>query len=208
MFLPPILFPACNLSSPAFLMICSAYRLKKQSDSRQLCCTPFSILNQSFLSYRVLTVVSWPTYRFLRRQVRWSGIPISLRAFCSLLWSTQSRLWHSQWNRGRCFFLEFPSLLYHSANGDLISGSSSFSKPSLDIWMFFVCIMLKSRLQDFKHNLTSMGDGSNCLMVSTFFSTTLLENWDEDWPFPVLWPLLGLPGWLTYWMQHPDGIIL
>ena len=208
MFLPPILFPVCNLSSPAFLMICSAYRLKKQSDSRQPCHTPFSILNQSFLSYRVLTVVSWPAYRFLRRQVRWSGIPISLRAFHSLLWSTQSRLWHSQWNRGRCFFLEFPNLLYHSANGDLISGSSSFSKPSLNIWMFFVCIMLKSRLQDFKHNLTSMGDGCNCLMVSTFFSTTLLENWDEDWHFPVLWPLLGLPDWLTYWMQHPDGIIL
>ena len=25
----------------------------------------------------VLTVASWPAYRFLRRQVRWSGIPIS-----------------------------------------------------------------------------------------------------------------------------------
>ena len=35
------------------------------------------------------SVSSWPAYRFLRRQVRWSGIPISLRIFHSLLWSTQ-----------------------------------------------------------------------------------------------------------------------
>ena len=102
MFLPPILIPACNLSSLAFLMMCSAYRLNKQGDSRQLCCAPFSILNQSGVPYRVLTSASWPAYRFLRRQVRWSGIPISLGSFHSLLWSTQ-RLWRSRWNRGRYF---------------------------------------------------------------------------------------------------------
>ena len=39
----------------------------------------------------VLTVASCPAYRFLRRKVRWSGIPISLRIFHSLLWSTQSK---------------------------------------------------------------------------------------------------------------------
>ena len=106
-------------------------------------------------------------------------------------------------------FLEFPSFLYDPMNvGNLISGSSSFCKPSLDIWKFLVHIMLKPSMQDFKHDLTSMGDECNCPMVSTFFSTTLLGNWDEDWPFPVLWPLLGLPDLLTYWMQHFDGIIL
>ena len=78
-------------------------------------------------------------------------------------------------------FLEFPSFLYDPANlGNLISGSSSFSKPSLDIWKFLVCIMLKPSMQDFKHDLTSMGDECNCPMVSTFFGTTLLGNWDED----------------------------
>ena len=39
----------------------------------------------------ILTVASWPEYRFLRKQVRWSGIPISLRIFHSLLWSTESK---------------------------------------------------------------------------------------------------------------------
>ena len=78
-------------------------------------------------------------------------------------------------------FLEFPSFLYDPENiGNLISGSSSFSKPSLDIWKFLVHIMLEPSMQDFKHDLNSVGDDCNCLMVSTFFSTILLENWDEN----------------------------
>ena len=40
----------------------------------------------------ILSVASWPAYRFLRRQVRWSGIPISWRIFHSLLWSTRSKI--------------------------------------------------------------------------------------------------------------------
>ena len=83
MFLPPILIPPFNSSSLAFLMMCSEYRLNKQGDSRQPCWTPFSILNQSIVPYGVLTGASWLAYRFLRRQVRWSGSPISLRAFWS-----------------------------------------------------------------------------------------------------------------------------
>ena len=56
-------------------------------------------------------------------------------------------------------FLEFPSFLYDPANlGNLLAGSSSFSKPSLDIWILLVCIMLKPSMQDFKHDLTSMGN--------------------------------------------------
>ena len=74
-------------------------------------------------------------------------------------------------------FLEFPSYLYDLVNvGNLISGSSSFSKSSLDIWKFLVRIMLKPSMQVFKHDLTSTGHESNCLTVSTFFSTTLLGN--------------------------------
>ena len=78
-------------------------------------------------------------------------------------------------------FLEFPCFLYDPANvGNLMSGSSSFSKPSLKIWNFLVHVMLKPSVQDFKHNLTSIGDECNCLMVSTIFSITLLGNWDKD----------------------------
>ena len=43
--------------------------------------------------------------------------------------------------------------------------------------------MLKPSLKDFEHNLTSMGDECNCLVVWTSFSSALLGNWDEDWTF-------------------------
>ena len=62
--------------------------LTKQGDHIQPWHTPFSILNQSLVPCLVLTDAFWPTYKFLWRQVRWSGIPISLRIFHSLLWST------------------------------------------------------------------------------------------------------------------------
>ena len=91
MFPPPVLIPACNSSNLTFLMMCWVYRLNKQGDSGQPCPAPFSILNQSVVPYRVLTVASWPAYKFLRRQVRWSGISISVIAFRSLSWSTQSK---------------------------------------------------------------------------------------------------------------------
>ena len=90
-FFPAILIPTCASSSPAFHMIYSAYKLNKQGDNIQPWHTPFPIWNQSVLPCPVLTVASWPAYKFLRRQVRWSGIPISWRIFHSLLWSTQSK---------------------------------------------------------------------------------------------------------------------
>ena len=46
--------------------------------------------------------------------------------------------------------------------------------------------MLKPSLEDFKHNLTRVGDECRCPVVWTLFSTALLGNWDEDWPFPVI----------------------
>ena len=53
MCLLPILILACNSSTPVFLMMCSVYRLNKQGDSKQLCHTPFSILNQSVAPYQM-----------------------------------------------------------------------------------------------------------------------------------------------------------
>ena len=80
-FLPEILIPACASSTPAFLMMCSAYKLNKQGDNIQPWCTPFLIWNQSVVPCSVLTAASWPAHRFLRRQVRGSGVPVSLIFF-------------------------------------------------------------------------------------------------------------------------------
>ena len=53
----------------------SAYKLNKQGDNIQPWSTPFPIWNKSVVPCPVLTVASWPVYRFLRKQVRWSVFP-------------------------------------------------------------------------------------------------------------------------------------
>jgi len=68
-FLPAILIPACASFRPAFHVIHSAYKLNKQGDNIQPGRTPFPIWNHSIVPCPVLTVVSWPAYRFPRRQV-------------------------------------------------------------------------------------------------------------------------------------------
>ena len=82
-FLPAILIPACASSSPAFLMMYSAYKLNKQSDNIQPWHTPFPIWNQSVVLCPVLTFASWPAYRFLKRQVRRSGGSAGKESACS-----------------------------------------------------------------------------------------------------------------------------
>ena len=125
-FLLAILIPACDSLSLAFGMIYSAYKLNKQGGNIQPWRTPFPIWNQS-VPCLVLTVASWPAYRFLRRQVRWSDIPIFLRIFLSLLWSTQSLL-RSQWSRNRCF------------SGILLLSLWSNECWQFDLW--FLCLFL------------------------------------------------------------------
>ena len=117
----------------------------------------------------VLTVASWLAYRFHRRQIRWSGIPISWRIFHSLLWSTQSKAlaWSVQkqmlsWNS--LAFLYDPTDV-----GNLTSGSSAFSISSLNIWKFLVYALLKPSLENCEHYSASMWNECNCVVVWTFF---------------------------------------
>ena len=54
-------------------------------------------------------------------------------------------------------FLELSCFFDDSADvGNLISGSSAFSKSSLNIWKFIVCVLLKPGLEDFEHYFASM----------------------------------------------------
>ena len=142
------------------------------------------------------SVASWPAYRFLRRQVRWSGIPISLRIFHSLLWSTQSKVWHSQQNKNSCFSETLCFFNDPVDVGNLISCCSVFSKSSLNIWKFRVHVLLKPGLENFENSFASMWDECNCATVWTFFGTAFLWDCNENWPFPVLWPLLSFPNLL------------
>ena len=81
--------------------------------------------------------------------------------------------------------------------GNLMSGSSAFSKSSLNIWKFTVHVLLKPGLENFEHYFTSMWDECNCAVVWSFFGIAFLWDWNENWPFPVLWPLLSFPNLLA-----------
>ena len=83
----------------------------------------------------------------------------------------------------------------------------NFSKTSLNIWKFTVHILLKPGLENFEHYFTSVWDECNCAVVWTFFGIAFLWDWNENWPFLVLWPLLSFPNLLAYWVQHIHSII-
>ena len=63
--------------------------------------------------------------------------------------------------------------------GNLISGSSAFSKTSLYIQTFSVHILLKPDLENFEHYFASVWDECNCTVIWTFFGVLFLWHWNE-----------------------------
>ena len=91
--------------------------------------------------------------------------------------------------------------------GNLIFGSSAFSTSSLNIWNFMVHVLLNPCLENFEHYFASVWNEYNCAIVWAFLGIAFLWDWNENWPFPVLWPLLSFPNLLAYWVQHSHSII-
>ena len=100
-----------------------------------------------------------------------------------------------------CFFNDLTDV------DNLISGLSAFSKSSLNIWKFTVNILLKPSLKNFEHYFACVWDEYDCAAVWAFFGIAFLWDWNDNWPFPVLWPLLSFPNLLAYWVQHFHSII-
>jgi len=100
-------------------------------------------------------------------------------------------------------FLELSCFIdYPTDAGSLISGSYAFSKSSLNIWKFTVHVLLKPGLKNFEYYFTSVWDECNGAVVWAFFGIAFLWDWNQNWPFPVLWPLLSYPNLLSYWVEH------
>ena len=105
-------------------------------------------------------------------------------------------------------FLEISCFFCGPADvGNLISGSSAFSKFNWNIRKFMVHVLLKPGLENFEHYFASVWDECNCAVVWTLFGTAFLWDWNENWYFPVLWPLLSFPNLLAYWVQYFHRII-
>ena len=100
-------------------------------------------------------------------------------------------------------FLELSCFFHDPANvGNLMPGLSAFSKTSLNIWKFTVHVLLKPGLDNCEHYFTRVWDECNCAVVWAFFGIAFLWDWNENWLFPVLWPLLNFPNLLANWVQH------
>ena len=90
--------------------------------------------------------------------------------------------------------------------GNLISGSSSFYKSSLNIWNFMVHILWKTGLENFEHYLLVCEMSAMCSSFN-ILCIVFLWDWNENWPFPVLWPLLSFPNLLAYLVQNFHNMI-
>ena len=173
----------------------SACKLNKQGGNIQPWRTPFHVWNQSVVPCPVLTVASWPAYRFLKRPVRWSGIPISWRSFQFVVIYTVKGF--GIVNKAEVF-LDLSCFFNDPADvGNLIFGSSAFAKSSLNIWKFTVHILLKPGLEKLEHYFASMWDECNCAVVWAFFGIAILWDWNENSPFAALRPLLSFPNLLN-----------
>ena len=138
-FLPSILITACASSSPAFCMMYSAYKLNKQGDNIQVWHIPFTIWNQS-----IVPCLRNSSDRYFLTCIKVSQEANKVAWYSHLLNFPQFVVIHTV----KCFsivsdaevdvFLEFSWFFYDPVDiGNLISGSSAFSKFSLNIWKFF-----------------------------------------------------------------------
>ena len=167
----------------------SAYKLNKQSDNIQpWSSTPFPVWNQSVIPCPVLTDASWPAHRFLRRQIRWSDIPISFKNFPQFVVIHTVKGFSIVNEAEVDVFLKFSCFLYDPVNVDnLIFGSYAFSKSSLYIWKFSVHVLLKRSLKDFERDLSIMWNEHNCVVVWTFFwlCPSLGLEWKKTFSSPL-----------------------
>ena len=88
-----------------------------------------------------------------------------------------------------CFFCDPTDV------GNLISGSSVFSKSRLNIWKFLVQVLLRPSLENFEHYFAIVWDKCNCAVVWTFFDIAFLWDWNailfqscgHCWVFQICW---------------------
>ena len=186
----------------------SAYKLNKQGDNIHPWCTPSPVWSQSVVPSPVLTVASLTCIQISQEagKVVWYSHLLKNFPHFVVIHTVKS---FGAVNKAEVdVFLELSCFFYDPMDvGNLISSSSAFSKSSLNIWKFTVHMLLKPDLENFELHFARMWDECNCAVVWAFFGIAFLRDWNDNWPFPVLWPLLSFPNSLAYWVQHFHSII-
>ena len=139
---------------------------------------PFLIWNKSVFPCPVLTVASWPAYRFLRRQVRWSdhllkNFPQFVVIYTVKGFGIVNKTEVDDFS-GTLFFND-PAVV-----GILISGSSAFSKSSLNIWKLMVHMLLKPGLGNSEHHF---------FLLRSKLMGMLMVNLSKQFICPVLYSI-------------------
>src|SRR5574337_844936 len=164
-FLPAILIPACASSSPAFLMMYSAYKLNKQGNNIQPWRTPFPVWNQSVVPCPVLTDLHTG---FSRGRSGGLVFP-SLSEFSTVYCDPHSQSFGIVNKTDINGFLELSYFFHDPADvGNLISGSSAFSKTSLNIRKFTVHILLKPGLENLDRKSTRLNSSHHSISYAVF----------------------------------------
>ena len=157
-------------------MMYSAYKSNKQGDNIQPWHTPFPIWNQSNCCFLTCIQISQEA-----GQVVWYSHLLKTFPQFVVIHTVKD---FGIVNKAKVHvFLEL--LLFDDLTDDanLISGSSAFSKSSLNIWKFMVHIPLKPGLENFEYYFTSVWDECNCVVVWAFFGIAFLLDWNESWLF-------------------------
>ena len=181
----------------------SAYKLNKLGDNIQSRCTPFPIWNQSV-------------------RCSMSGFNCCFLFCIQASQETGNVAWYSY------LFKNIPQfVVIHT-----VKGFSVVNEAEVDVfWNFFAFSMIQRMLATwslaplpFLNPVCTYGSSwftycwnlawrtlsifllmwneCNYMIIWTFFGIAFLWDRNENWPFPVLWPLLSFPSLLEYWVQH------
>ena len=83
--------------------------------------------------------------------------------------------------------------------GNILPGSSAFSKSSLNIWKFMIHVLLKPGLENFEHYFTSVWVECNIVVVWAFFGIAFLWDLNENF-WSLAWRILIIT-WLVCGMS-------
>ena len=118
---------------------------------------------------------------------------------------TKSQTWLSDWTEMNWTEFAFLMIQFILSSWSLVP--LPFLNPAWTSGHSWFHILLKPGLEKFEHYFSSVWDKCNCVVVWTFIGIAFLWDWNENWPFPVLWPLLSFPNLLAYWVKHFYSII-
>ena len=132
---------------------------------------PHGLFVHGILQARILAWVVFPFYSRSSQPRDQTQVPHCRQVLCQLSHKGSPN------NAEVDVFLELSCFIYDPMDvGNLLSGFSSFSKSSLNIWKFTVHILLKPGLENFEHYFASMWDECSCAVAWTFFGIALLWN--------------------------------